>query len=96
MKVARASFIGGFIGTNNVLAGKIYGIPIFGTMAHSFITSFANEIDAFRAFAHTFPENTVLLVDTYDTLLGTRQAAEGRKRDGPPREKTHGSEARQR
>lgn len=76
MKVARASFIGGFVGTSNVLAGKIYDIPIFGTMAHSFITCFENEIDAFRAFAHTFPDNTVLLVDTYDTLTGTAKAAE--------------------
>lgn len=76
LKVARASFIGGFIGTSNVLAGKIYRIPIFGTMAHSFITSFENEIDAFRAFAHTFPENTVLLVDTYDTISGAKIAAE--------------------
>ncbi|NIO49469.1 MAG: nicotinate phosphoribosyltransferase [Candidatus Aminicenantes bacterium] len=76
LKVARASFIGGFIGTSNVLAGKIYGIPIFGTMAHSFITSFEDEIEAFRAFARTFPEDTVLLVDTYDTLSGTRIAAE--------------------
>ncbi len=76
MKVARASAIGGFVGTSNVLAGKIYGIPIFGTMAHSFIQSFENEIDAFRAFARTFPENAVLLVDTYDTLSGTRIAAQ--------------------
>lgn len=74
LKVARASFIGGFIGTSNVLAGKTYGIPVFGTMAHSFITSFAKEIDAFRAFAQTFPENTLLLVDTYDTLSGTTKA----------------------
>jgi len=76
LKVARASFIGGFMGTSNVMAGKIYGIPVYGTMAHSFITSFAKEIDAFRAFAQTFPENTVLLVDTYDTLSGTIKAAE--------------------
>lgn len=76
MKVARASAIGGFSGTSNVLAGKIYGIPVFGTMAHSFIQSFENEIDAFRAFARTFPENAVLLVDTYDTLSGTRIAAQ--------------------
>ena len=76
IKVARASFIGGFTGTSNVLAGKIYGIQISGTMAHSFITSFENEIDAFRAFAQTFPENTVLLVDTYDTLSGAKIAAE--------------------
>jgi len=76
LKVARASFIGGFIGTSNVLAGKIYGLPIFGTMAHSYISSFEKEIDAFRAFAQTFPENTILLVDTYDTLSGAAKASE--------------------
>ncbi len=76
MKVARASFIGGFTGTSNVLAGKVYGLPVFGTMAHSFISSFESEEEAFRAFARTFPENTVLLVDTYDTLAGTRIAAD--------------------
>jgi len=76
MKVARASFIGGFEGTSNVLAGKIYGIPIFGTMAHSFVICFEKEVDAFRAFAQSFPENVVLLVDTYDTISGTVKAAE--------------------
>ncbi len=76
MKVARASFLGGFAGTSNVLAGKTYGIPIFGTMAHSFVTSFESEIDSFRTFALTFPENTVLLVDTYDTLRGAKAAAQ--------------------
>jgi nicotinate phosphoribosyltransferase len=74
-KVSRASFIGGFIGTSNVLAGQQFGIPIYGTMAHSFITSFRKEIDAFRAFVQTFPNNSVLLVDTYDTLSGARNAA---------------------
>jgi len=74
LKVARASFIGGFIGTSNVLAGKIYGLPIFGTMAHSFITSFNKEIEAFQAFAQSFPDNTVFLVDTYDTIAGVRKA----------------------
>jgi len=76
LKVARASYIGGFVGTSNVLAGKVYGLPVSGTMAHSFITSFEHEIDAFRAFARTFPENTVLLIDTYDTLAGARKAVQ--------------------
>lgn len=75
MKVARASFIGGFVGTSNVLAGKQYGIPIYGTMAHSFITSFEKEIDAFRAYTRSFPHDSVLLIDTYDTLSGARNAA---------------------
>ncbi len=76
LKVARASYIGGFTGTSNVLAGKVYGLPLFGTMAHSFVTSFEREIDAFRAFAHSFPENVVLLIDTYDTLRGAKKAVE--------------------
>jgi len=74
MKVARASFIAGFQGSSNVLAEKIYGVPASGTMAHSFITSFDEEIDAFRAFSETFPGSTVLLIDTYDTIAGARKA----------------------
>ena len=76
LKAARASFIGGFIGSSNMLAGRQYGIPVYGTMAHSFITSFDEERDAFRAFVRTFPENSILLVDTYDTLTGAKKAAE--------------------
>jgi nicotinate phosphoribosyltransferase len=76
LKVARSSYIGGFAGTSNVLAGQRYGIPVSGTMAHSFITSFEDEIDAFHAFAETFPDNTVLLIDTYDTVAGARKAVE--------------------
>jgi len=76
LKVARASYLAGFGGTSNVLGGKAYGIPISGTMAHSFITSFEEEIVAFRAFAETFPDNTVLLIDTYDTIAGAKKAAE--------------------
>ncbi len=74
LKVARGSYLAGFAGTSNVLAGKIYDIPVSGTMAHSFVTSFPEEIDAFRAFAETFPENTVLLIDTYDTIKGAHKA----------------------
>jgi nicotinate phosphoribosyltransferase len=74
LMVARASFIGGFIGTSNVQAGKIYDLPIYGTMAHSYVESFDREIDSFRAFAKSFPDNTVLLIDTYDTLAGARKA----------------------
>ncbi|MDR3569207.1 MAG: nicotinate phosphoribosyltransferase [Syntrophobacteraceae bacterium] len=76
MKVARASYIAGFKGTSNVLAGMAYGIPIAGTMAHSFVLSFEEEIEAFRAFARTFPDRTVLLIDTYDTVTGAKKAAE--------------------
>ena len=75
LKAARASFIAGFLGTSNVLAGNLYDIPIFGTMAHSYILSFPDELEAFRAFAATFPSNTVLLIDTYDTVRGAEKAA---------------------
>jgi nicotinate phosphoribosyltransferase len=74
LMVARASYIGGFLGTSNVQAGKVYGLPIYGTMAHSYVESFDHEIDAFRAFARSFPENTVLLIDTYDTIAGAHKA----------------------
>ena len=74
LMVARSSFIGGFIGTSNVQAGKTYDLPVHGTMAHSYVESFDREIDSFRAFAKSFPDNTVLLIDTYDTLTGARKA----------------------
>jgi nicotinate phosphoribosyltransferase len=75
MKVARCSYIAGCQGTSNVLAGLTYGIPVFGTMAHSFVMSFEKEIDAFRAFARTFPNKSTLLIDTYDELAGAEKAA---------------------
>jgi nicotinate phosphoribosyltransferase len=75
MKVARSSYIAGCQGTSNVLAGLAYGIPVFGTMAHSFIMSYPEEIDAFRAFAKTFPNKSTLLIDTYDDLAGAEKAA---------------------
>jgi nicotinate phosphoribosyltransferase len=74
MKVARASYLAGFAGTSNVRAGQHYGIPIVGTMAHSFVLSFEREIDAFRAFVAAFPNNSTLLIDTYDTAGGARNA----------------------
>lgn len=75
MKVARCSYIAGCNGTSNVLAGLAYGIPVFGTMAHSFIMSYDKEIEAFRAFAKTFPNKTTLLIDTYDDMAGAEKAA---------------------
>jgi nicotinate phosphoribosyltransferase len=74
MKAARSSYIAGCQGTSNVLAGMAYGIPVFGTMAHSFIMSYQKEIDAFRAFAKTFPDKSTLLIDTYDDLAGAEKA----------------------
>jgi nicotinate phosphoribosyltransferase len=74
MKVARCSYIAGCQGTSNVLAGLTYGVPVFGTMAHSFVMSFEKEIDAFRAFTRTFPDKSTLLIDTYDELAGTEKA----------------------
>ncbi|HEX6199052.1 MAG TPA: nicotinate phosphoribosyltransferase [Thermoanaerobaculia bacterium] len=71
MKGARAYHVAGLAGTSNVLAGRVYGVPITGTMAHSYVQAHDDELDAFRAFARLYPE-TVLLVDTYDTLEGVR------------------------
>jgi nicotinate phosphoribosyltransferase len=74
LAVARASHLAGFDSTSNVLAGRRYGVPIAGTMAHSYVESFADELAAFRAFARAYPDDCVLLVDTYDTLEGARRA----------------------
>lgn len=65
---ARASYIAGFAGTSTVLAAKEFNIPVFGTMAHSFIQAHDNETDAFIHFAESMPDNVILLIDTYDTL----------------------------
>ncbi|WP_317854171.1 nicotinate phosphoribosyltransferase [Chakrabartyella piscis] len=65
---ARAAMIGGCAATSNVLAGKMFDVPIKGTHAHSWVMSFPDEVSAFRAYAKIFPENCIFLVDTYDTL----------------------------
>ncbi len=71
---ARASFIGGASGTSLVLAGHYFNIPYVGTMAHKFISERPTELEAFRDYATTFPNNTTLLIDTYNTLQGARNA----------------------
>lgn len=71
-KGARAFYIGGVESTSNVAAGQTYGLPVAGTMAHSFVEACASEIDAFRSFSDVFP-NTTLLVDTYDTIEGVKK-----------------------
>ncbi|MCI0612516.1 nicotinate phosphoribosyltransferase [bacterium] len=70
---ARASYIGGCIGTSNVLAGKLCDIPVYGTAAHSFTMSFPTELQAFQAYAHVFPDHSTLLIDTYDTLAAANK-----------------------
>ena len=73
LMAARASYLAGFAGTATVLARKDFGIPIFGTMAHSFIQAHADETAAFSAFARSRPDNLVLLIDTYDTEAAARK-----------------------
>lgn len=76
MAVARSTYLAGFDATSNVLAAKAYGIPASGTMAHSFVQSFGNEQKAFEAYARSFPDRTILLIDTYDTIQGAHKAVE--------------------
>ncbi|RMD68771.1 MAG: nicotinate phosphoribosyltransferase, partial [Gammaproteobacteria bacterium] len=70
---ARASYLAGMQGTSTVIAQPLFGIPIFGTMAHSFIEAHGDETEAFEHFAHAQPGNVVLLIDTYDTEEGARK-----------------------
>src|SRR6185312_15231705 len=74
LSAARAAWIGGVAGTSNVLAGKLLGIPVAGTHAHSWVMFHGDELAAFRAYADVLPGNCTFLVDTYDTLEGVRNA----------------------
>lgn len=74
LSASRAAYIGGCHATSNLLAGKTYDIPVKGTHAHSWVMSFGSEIEAFEAYAKAMPNNCIFLVDTYDTIEGTRNA----------------------
>ncbi len=74
MKAARAAAVGGFDGTSLVSAGEAFDLPVYGTMAHSWVQSFESERDAFETFLDKYHEDTILLVDTYDTVEGTKLA----------------------
>ncbi|MFB6353103.1 MAG: nicotinate phosphoribosyltransferase [Halobacteriales archaeon] len=76
VKLGRAAYLGGCDGTSSTAAGQLFGVPVYGTMAHSWIQSFPTERAAFETFVEQYGEDSILLVDTYDTLAGTELARE--------------------
>jgi len=74
MKAARAAYVGGFDGTSNVAAGRAFDVPVSGTMAHSWVQSFPTERAAFEVFVDVYGDDSILLVDTYDTIEGAKTA----------------------
>jgi nicotinate phosphoribosyltransferase len=80
LSASRAAYVGGCAATSNVLAGKLLGIPVKGTHAHSWVLSFDSELESFLAYARALPNNCVFLVDTYDSLGGVRHAVEAGRR----------------
>ncbi|HEX8616180.1 MAG TPA: nicotinate phosphoribosyltransferase [Thermoanaerobaculia bacterium] len=80
LAASRAAYLGGCAATSNVLAGAMYGIPVRGTHAHSWVMSFPSELEAFQTYAEVMPNNALLLVDTYNTLEGVAHAIETGKR----------------
>lgn len=76
LSATRAAYVGGCASTSNMLAGRLLGIPVRGTHAHSWVMSFESELESFQAYARAMPSNCVFLVDTYDTLEGVRRAVQ--------------------
>lgn len=76
LAASRAAYVGGVAATSNLLAGRLYGIPVRGTHAHAWIMAIGDELEAFRAYAEALPNNCVFLVDTYETIAGVRHAIE--------------------